>query len=210
MDKDLIHDYTINNKCSMCGQCCSSYIPLTSKEIITIRNYVKKHNIKPEQRIIGNNIIAKCCFLDDKTNRCKIYEVRPYVCKDFLCSHKDWKERRENYGQISKYNGNEPNNKLLSFQDCIYNDTTFTLHYIFAQCIENDLLDEGSIVRILIFAKRLDLLQHFIAIDTSNKKVTGKQLFKKGIKQLVGEDITYDQFIKNHPELTYRYNDDKE
>ena len=36
-----------NGKCSNCGGCCIPWLPLTYKEIDTIKDYISKHNIKP-------------------------------------------------------------------------------------------------------------------------------------------------------------------
>ena len=44
-----VTDFTVEGKCSNCGKCCSNTLPLSAGEVKTIKNYIKKHNIK-EQR----------------------------------------------------------------------------------------------------------------------------------------------------------------
>lgn len=51
MIKDMEHgvyDFTKDGKCSSCGSCCSRYLPISEKELKTIKRYVKKHHIKPQ------------------------------------------------------------------------------------------------------------------------------------------------------------------
>jgi len=36
-----VYDFTKDGKCSGCGQCCSSILPLSSSEIKEIRRYIK-------------------------------------------------------------------------------------------------------------------------------------------------------------------------
>ena len=94
-----IKDFTHGGECSGCGNCCSNFLPLMDSEISRIRRYVKKHNIKPH-RIVAPTaeflIDATCPFLDKtkSDNKCKIYHIRPYICKCFCCSDK---------GSIIKY-----------------------------------------------------------------------------------------------------------
>lgn len=83
----LINDISVhacNGKCSKCGDCCTNFIPITKKEVKKIKKYVEENNIKAEKRIFENDIYMKCPFLDMKTKQCKIYEVRPFVCRDFF------------------------------------------------------------------------------------------------------------------------------
>lgn len=64
---------------------------LTVKEINRIRAYIKIHNIVPHvirAPLANFTIDLTCPFLDTskKTERCKIYSVRPYICQCFNCS----------------------------------------------------------------------------------------------------------------------------
>ena len=72
--------------CSRCGQCCTALIPMTRKEEKRIKEYIKLHKIEPEMFQNDENINLQCCFYDRKNKICKIYEVRPHICRTFKCN----------------------------------------------------------------------------------------------------------------------------
>lgn len=87
---DTTMDCTKDGKCSGCGQCCSNYLPVSDREIKTIRRYIKKNNITPARHVIAP-VSAKpidmiCPFRDEEKGICTIYEVRPLICKAFQCN----------------------------------------------------------------------------------------------------------------------------
>lgn len=97
-----LYDLTENGKCTGCGACCSSILPMSRKEISKIRGYIKKHHIEVSTTIDD----IDCPFMDreKKTERCKIYPVRPGICKAFKCDAKDV----ERFGQVDGvYNLNQ-------------------------------------------------------------------------------------------------------
>jgi Fe-S-cluster containining protein len=119
-----IKNNMVDNKCSRCGSCCGLFIPVTKKEIKIIREYVKEKNIRPESRINGNTIELRCPFLNLKEHKCNIYEVRPFVCRDFKCNRKDWKKYRNLYMKRSgKYN-------QYTMDELIYDDITLQVMFI--------------------------------------------------------------------------------
>lgn len=80
-----------NGECQKEGNCCGNLLPITDKEIKEIKCYMEKHNIK-EQKHINALLVEQpiadltCPFLDNsKELKCTIYEVRPKVCRDFIC-----------------------------------------------------------------------------------------------------------------------------
>lgn len=77
---NAVTDYTINGKCSNCGECCADLLPLTKKDVKRIRQYIKRHNIKP--RVAQADIDMICPFLN-MSNKCMVYPVRPLICKLF-------------------------------------------------------------------------------------------------------------------------------
>ena len=86
--------------CSKCGNCCAAMIPITRQEEKRIKRYIKDKEIKPEPFQIGNNMNLQCCFYDRENKKCKIYEVRPNICRSFKCNKKESelnKEREENH-----------------------------------------------------------------------------------------------------------------
>ena len=77
-----------DGKCSCCGQCCTNLLPMTSNEITRIRAYIKKHNIKPHNHIVpyAEAYDMTCPFMDSsKHEKCTIYEVRPKICREYIC-----------------------------------------------------------------------------------------------------------------------------
>jgi Fe-S-cluster containining protein len=86
-----IQDFTINGKCSNCGNCCNDMIPLTKGDIHRIKIYIEKNNIKPiwhGQRFMATATLdAMCPFRDDDNKKCIIYSVRPAVCKAMYCNN---------------------------------------------------------------------------------------------------------------------------
>lgn len=89
--EDGVNNFTIDGKCSGCGQCCSALLPLSNKEINNIRKYIKKKNIKPCRHGVGSprniQLDLMCPFLDEskKDKKCLIYPARPQICKAFKC-----------------------------------------------------------------------------------------------------------------------------
>lgn len=96
-----VTDFTQNNNCSRCGQCCSSHIPLTYEDIVQLRKYIKKYNISPSDHAHGCNstyVDLLCPFLnnDDPTNCiCTVYDARPAICKLFSCSCTDFQSMKD-------------------------------------------------------------------------------------------------------------------
>ena len=87
---DGTYDFTDNGKCTQCGNCCSNLLPMTAEEIGIIHKYIKKHNIKEHRHILPlaePTLDLTCPFLNDNkpNEKCDIYEVRPRVCRDFIC-----------------------------------------------------------------------------------------------------------------------------
>lgn len=82
----IINDCDKCGNCTRCGECCASTLPLTRKEEKIIRNYIQENRIEPEFFNDNDNINLQCCFYD-RTNRvCKIYDVRPNICRTFKCN----------------------------------------------------------------------------------------------------------------------------
>ena len=100
--------------CEFCdGRCCkgeSGYIWLNPKEMQNIseflglafedftKQYVKKVGYKYSLIEKKNNNEYECIFFDSKTNRCKIYEVRPTQCKTYPF----WESFKKDYKEVKK------------------------------------------------------------------------------------------------------------
>jgi Fe-S-cluster containining protein len=82
-----VTDFTKDGKCSSCGQCCSNLLPLSDKEIKVIKQYIKKHNIKEQRHNVMVGVDMTCPFRDEANRKCLIYEIRPQICREFMCNH---------------------------------------------------------------------------------------------------------------------------
>lgn len=92
MENDkTITDFTHNGNCSECGNCCTNMLPIGASEIPRIRAYIKKNHIRPHVLCLplaSPVLDITCPFLktDTKEKRCMIYDVRPFICRHFICS----------------------------------------------------------------------------------------------------------------------------
>lgn len=81
-----------DGSCSGCGECCSDFLPLSDQEIKTIRNYLKVNPIKPHRNVYAllrqPTADMTCPFRDNVSKKCDIYEVRPLICRSFICTKK--------------------------------------------------------------------------------------------------------------------------
>ena len=94
---DNIYNFCKEGKCSQCGSCCSNLLPMSQKEIDVIRRYIHKKHIKECQHIAPTTATydMTCPFLDtDKScEKCRIYPVRPEICKKFICDNEQRAKR---------------------------------------------------------------------------------------------------------------------
>ena len=72
--------------CSRCGECCAAALPITKAEEKRIKEYISKNNIEPEFFQNDESINLQCCFYDRTNKTCKIYEVRPSICRTYKCN----------------------------------------------------------------------------------------------------------------------------
>lgn len=165
--KDEVEVNAVDGKCSKCGMCCGLFIPVTKKEINKIKEYVQEHNIKPENRINGNNLELRCPFLDLKNHKCKVYPVRPFVCRDFICSRKNWKKHRDKYQLRAEYNGIVSgkwiSKGMYSMDELIYGDIAIHVRVLLEQAKdEKGNVTEENFNRLLKIVKREDILEKII------------------------------------------------
>lgn len=81
--------------CENCGRCCNSYtfwminrsFDNDEKEIKRLIEYHGCEPIKNKKGELGIKIPMTCRHLEIKEgkSRCKIYESRPLVCKEYFC-----------------------------------------------------------------------------------------------------------------------------
>ena len=99
-----VYDFTENGKCTQCGSCCSNVLPMTQEEVKTIKHYIKRNKIKECKRSFPttkDTIDLVCPFLDTskETEKCRIYAVRPKICRDFICDPKQRKVPDREYAE---------------------------------------------------------------------------------------------------------------
>ncbi len=102
--KCFVTDFTNNGACSNCGKCCSDMLPLSKGEIATIKAYVAKHGIKEQRHNIATGTDLTCPFRDEIHKKCLIYDVRPAVCRKFICNLPET-EMEANKRQLHEKNG---------------------------------------------------------------------------------------------------------
>ena len=95
-------DLTENGKCTECGSCCARLLPMAERELHAIEQYVKKHGVKTCRHgiLLKNPVLDMTCpFLDEsrKTEKCRIYEVRPLICKLYKCNKEYDKEAEKQF-----------------------------------------------------------------------------------------------------------------
>lgn len=84
--KDLqITNFTCKGECSNCGQCCGDILHLSKQDIKRIDEYLKEHKIEATPRCLLAQYDNTCPFRDNKNKKCKIYEVRPEICRVYKC-----------------------------------------------------------------------------------------------------------------------------
>ena len=104
MDEIMVTDFTVDGKCSNCGNCCSNCLPLSNAEITRIRAYIKKHNIKEQRHNVATGVDMTCPFRDEGNKKCLIYEIRPAICRKFKCDYtkQDLLKTREDSHKINR------------------------------------------------------------------------------------------------------------
>jgi ferredoxin len=68
--------------CTACSHKCAGAIPMWREEAITIHSFVEqKHIALPGSTLLHEWTL--CIFLNPRDNLCRIYPVRPLVCRAF-------------------------------------------------------------------------------------------------------------------------------
>ena len=77
----------VNGKCVGCGECCSDFLPVTDQEVKRMKQYARKHNLKEHRHNYPFAVKDLTCpFRNEETKKCDVYEVRPLICRSFICS----------------------------------------------------------------------------------------------------------------------------
>lgn len=131
-------NYCIKGNCSNCGNCCTEFLPLTKSEVNLIKAYVKEKKIKPYSEVFFNyegkpSVNLMCPFRDFEEKKCKIYTVRPKICRVFKCNqsqtevevHKLKAHRVANYNRCSS--PKKKLSRLYSTRELIYGNSLDTI-----------------------------------------------------------------------------------
>lgn len=179
----------VNGKCVGCGNCCTELLPMTLKEVETIRKYVKEHKIKPYSEIFfeyngapSTNLM--CPFRDLETKTCRIYDVRPNICRQFKCNQnmRVIEKNKLIAHDKAKYNHIKANtddiSNVASMRELIYGNKLDTLRLIILDLIRTKgAINIQMIVYMLIQFGRTDLIQ--IDKDSAIDLVLIKRVLKE-------------------------------
>lgn len=161
----------VNGKCVGCGSCCTELLPMTLKEVETIRKYVKEHKIKPYSEIFFEyngipSMNLMCPFRDLDTKTCRIYEVRPNICRQFKCNQ-DTRVIEKNrliahnkakYNHIKAKTDNISN--VASMRELIYGNKLDTLRLVMLDLLRtHKSINIQMVVYTLLYFGRNDLIQ---------------------------------------------------
>ena len=83
-----VYDFTKAGGCSNCGQCCSRFLPISAKEVKTIKRYIQKNHIEEQRHLLPTSSYTDdwtCPFRSETERKCLIYDVRHAICRDFRC-----------------------------------------------------------------------------------------------------------------------------
>ena len=101
-----VTNFTCNGVCSNCGGCCGDILHLSKMEIKKIEKFLKEHKINATPRNILVDYDNTCPFRDNKEKKCKIYEVRPEICRAFMCNKTPaeayWNRELTNEGKLPR------------------------------------------------------------------------------------------------------------
>lgn len=86
--KELSREILYYFKCRACGKCCKIPVMISKEEIEKICEKLKMDTFEFSRRYLGNEFYLKepCPFLENRKGGkafCRIYEVRPEVCRLF-------------------------------------------------------------------------------------------------------------------------------
>lgn len=88
-DGEFYSNNCVDGHCIGCGECCTDLLPTTRREIVRLRDYAKKHQLKEHRLPAGaalESVDLTCPFRNEMTKRCEVYPVRPLICRAFICS----------------------------------------------------------------------------------------------------------------------------
>lgn len=118
--KPTVTDFTKDGKCSRCGACCNSMLPLTDAEVKAIADVVRNRGLKPPKPKQDTEVNMRCPFLMEPNvlspmHACMIYDERPALCRSFLCSRSRQENLASYMATTPEIPGREPTNMWSFF-----------------------------------------------------------------------------------------------
>lgn len=125
-DGEFYSNNCVDGHCIGCGECCTDLLPTTRREIVRLRDYAKKHQLKEHRLPAGaamESVDLTCPFRNEETKRCEVelrmaadQTVTAMWCCFALAIHQTLgfgrdrlnrlhKETVENYRQFNEWNG---------------------------------------------------------------------------------------------------------
>lgn len=82
-------DNTCNGKCSKCGECCGTVLPIDQEDANRIQEYVFKNKILINRYLLVMTRKLQCPYYNgNKEKGCSIYEARPKICRYYKCNRR--------------------------------------------------------------------------------------------------------------------------
>ena len=82
-------DNTCNGKCTKCGECCGTVLPLDQDDVCQIQEYVFKNKVFMNTYMLVMRSKMQCPYYNgNKEKGCSIYEARPKICRYYKCDKK--------------------------------------------------------------------------------------------------------------------------
>ena len=74
-DGEFYSNNCVDGHCIGCGECCTDLLPTTRREIVRLRDYAKKHQLKEHRLPAGaalESVDLTCPFRNETTKRCEV------------------------------------------------------------------------------------------------------------------------------------------
>lgn len=87
-------DFTDHGKCPKgCGECCSNLLPVSDADLDRLARYAKEHHIRmrhtPGAAVSSKPVLdLSCPFRNEEKGCCSVYQVRPTVCREYMCNQR--------------------------------------------------------------------------------------------------------------------------
>lgn len=112
----------VNGSCSGCGECCTDLLPLSESELLRLRDYARAHGLKEHRQapfFDRGAVDLTCPFRNEHTRKCEVYEVRPKICREFICSKSKEQARRDRDDYHRTHRTYSLRNEVFGNPECV-------------------------------------------------------------------------------------------